>query len=200
VPECFYPLLATWALTGMREREATGLLVEDVNFMRRKIAIRANEFRGVRSGIKNNESVRTIPLVPQLEGILREYLDRYGHRLNRLLFPSERLRQRQGVEGMIVDSRKPLDRVAARVGFRPGDIRTKIFRHSFCAAALQTLDHGAPIARYTVESWMGHGSGEMVSNVYSHLGEVRIRKPHVEFVLEDVPADQLARLRHLRIA
>jgi len=45
---------------------------------------------------------------------------------------------------MVTDLRKALDAVGERAGFGPGEIRTKMFRHTFCAAALQLLDRGAP--------------------------------------------------------
>ena len=55
------------------------------------------------------------------------------------------------------------------------------FRHTYCAARLQTLDRGAPVSRYTVSRELGHGSEEMVRRVYAHLGDVRHRSDVVEF-------------------
>jgi len=42
--------------------------------------------------------------------------------------------------------RKLLDAVAIRAGPKPGEIRSKMFRHTYCAAQLQTVDQGAPMA------------------------------------------------------
>ena len=67
-----------------------------------------------------------------------------NHPPNRLLFPS----YRTGQEAMVTDFRKLLDAVAVRAGWKPGEIRSKMFRHSYCAARLQTLDQGAPVSEY----------------------------------------------------
>ncbi len=58
------------------------------------------------------------------------------------------------------------------------------FRHTYCAARLQTLDRGAPVSLYTVSRELGHGSEEMVRRVYSHLGSVRHRSDVVEYRVE----------------
>jgi hypothetical protein len=47
---------------------------------------------------------------------------------------------------------KPLDAVTEKVGWKAGEIRSKMFRHTYCAARLQTLDNGAPVSPYTVAS------------------------------------------------
>ena len=60
-----------------------------------------------------------MPLWPQLAEILSDYIGKYGGRLNRLLFPSERLLAR-GREDMITDSNKMLDRLGSRASFQPG--------------------------------------------------------------------------------
>ena len=44
----------------------------------------------------------------------------------------------------------------------PGKIRTKIFRHTYCAARLQTLDQGFPISTYTVARKLGHGGDSLI--------------------------------------
>jgi hypothetical protein len=59
-----------------------------------------------------------------------------------------------------------------------------VFRHTWTAARLQTLDRGAPVSVYTVARELGHGSEEMVRRVYAHVGTVRHRSEVVEFRLE----------------
>ncbi|HZG42230.1 MAG TPA: site-specific integrase, partial [Longimicrobium sp.] len=141
MPECGYALLAFIALTGCRMREAFGIEVEDVDFTRRVIRIHPNSWRR----LKTPRSARVVPLWPQLAEILSEYLGAFGSRLNRLLFPSERLLA-CGREGLITDSRKMLDRLGSRVGFQPGEVRWNKLRHGYATARLQTLDNGAPVA------------------------------------------------------
>ena len=111
----------------------------------------------------------------------------------RLLFPSFA----SGEEAPLRESRRLLDRVAKRVGWKAGEIRHRLFRHTYCAARLQTLDHGAPVSLYTVSRELGHGSEEMVRRVYSHLGTVRHRSEVAEFRAEQhfgLLGDQLVRL------
>lgn len=100
--------------------------------------------------------------------------------LGRLLFPSPL----SGPETRITDFRKSLDAVAVRAAWKAGEVRSKAFRHTYCAARLQTLDRGAPVSPYTVGRELGHGGTSMVDRVYSHLGQVRHRSEVVEFRVE----------------
>ena len=82
---------------------------------------------------------------------------------------------------MLTDVRKLLDRLAARVGWTRCEIRTRLFRHTYCAARLQTLDAGAPVSIYTVARELGHQADEMVKRIYAHLGATRHRSHVVEY-------------------
>jgi integrase len=59
-----------------------------------------------------------------------------------------------------------------------------MFRHTYCAARLQTLDGGAPVLLFTVSRERGHTLPAMVQRVYSHLGSVRHRSEFVEYRIE----------------
>jgi integrase len=85
---------------------------------------------------------------------------------------------------MLTDWRGTLDRVASRAGWKRGAIRSKMFRHSYCSARLQTLDGGAPVSPFTVSRELGHGSQQMVEDVYSLLGTMRHRTGVVEYRIE----------------
>ncbi len=173
-----HPLLSTFLLTGGRKREVLGLEVADVSFNRCTVAFRPNEWRG----LKTKNARRVVTLFPQLEETLRSYVfDRDEPMPEGLLFPSPR------TGGIIHDMRKALDTIASRAGWRPGDIRTKMFRHTYCAARLQTLDRGAPISPFTVPRELGHGGTSLVENVYGHLGSVRHRSEVVEYRVENHP-------------
>ena len=65
-----------------------------------------------------------------------------------------------------------------------GDLTTRVFRHTWTAARLQTLDRGALISLYTVARELGHGSEEMARRVYAPLGTIRHWSEVVEFRLE----------------
>jgi hypothetical protein len=71
--------------------------------------------------------------------VLGPRLDRGG----RLLFPSFAT----GAEAMLVDVRKLVDRVGVRAGWKAGELTTRVFRHSWMAARLRTLDRGYTVAR-----------------------------------------------------
>jgi integrase len=168
------PLLATYLLTGGRESEVTGLELDDVSLDRRTITFRPNAWRR----LKTPGSHRVVRLWPQLAEILGAYMAwRLVQRGRRLLFPSPWSAE----ERTLVDVRKLLDRVAVRAGLGRGELRTKAFRHTYCAARLQMLDQGAPVSTYTVARELGHESEAMVRRVYAHLGEIRHRSEVVEF-------------------
>jgi len=183
-----HPLLATFALTGGRVSEVLGLEVDDVNRDRGVVTFRPNAWRR----LKTPTSHRSVPLWPQLREILDEYLVTAPP--GRLLFPWFRV----GAEHMCHDFRGSLDTVAERAGWKPGEIRGRIFRHTYTAARLQTLDAGAPVSVYTVAKELGHGGDAMVKQVYGHLGEVRHRAAVVEYRVDQHAAKLADRLAALR--
>jgi len=162
-----------------------------VSFDRKTVTVRPNQWRR----LKTRTSHLVIPLWPQLEEVLRAWV--FGPRLERggsLLVPSW---AGSGPERPLRDIHKLLDRVAARAGLASGGLRSKAFRHTYCATRLQTLDRGAPVSLYTLSRELGHGSEDMVRRVYAHLGDVRHRSEVVEYRFEqhlDRPGDRLQRL------
>jgi integrase len=171
-----YPLVATFLLTGGRRAEVLGLEVSDVSFDRKTITFRPNVHRRLKTGT----SARVVPLWPQLEEILRPYVFGQDRPPTRLLFPARSARG----ECMVTNFDGSLDQLAARAGWQAGEIRTKIFRHTYCAARLQTLDHGAPVSVYSVGRELGHGGEALVRRVYGHLGVVRHRSEVMEYRVE----------------
>jgi integrase len=182
-----YELIATFLLTGGRESEVLGLEVDDVSLDRGVVTFRPNKWRR----LKTASSHRSVPLWPQLRDALERYLAE--HPPGKLLFPS----YRTGEEAMLTDFRKLLDAVAERAGWKAGEIRSKMFRHTYCAARLQTLDAGAPVSTYTVAREMGHGGEAMVRRVYGHLGQVRHRSETVEYRIEQHATKLKGRLEGL---
>lgn len=116
-------------------------------------------------------------LWPQLREILKPWIAERKLAGGRLLFPSVRT----GEEAMVTDCRKLLDAVSARVGFAAREVNLYDFRHTYCAARLQTLDGDAPVSPYTVGTELGHGGVSLVNRVYGHLGTVRHRSNAVEY-------------------
>lgn len=172
-----HALVATALLTGGRPAEVRGLTRADVSFERKTITFRPNRWRR----LKTETSTRTVPLWPQLERILRAYLAGPNKPTGELLFPSLHRRVRGEQEMMLTDVRGALDAVAEIAGWQHGEIRSKMFRHTYCAARLQTLDRGAPVSVYTVAKELGHGGEALIKKVYGHLGVLRHRTEVVEF-------------------
>lgn len=183
-----YELVATFLLTGGRESEVLGLEVSDVSLDRGVVTFRPNTWRR----LKTATSHRSVPLWPQLREILERYL--VERPPSRLLFPGHW----RGREATITDFRKVLDAVAERAGWKAGEVRSKMFRHTYCAARLQTLDQGAAVSPFTVGRELGHGGSALVHRVYGHLGEARDRSAVVEYRIEQHGAKLGDRLRALR--
>jgi len=159
------------------------------SFDRKTVTFRPNAWRR----LKTATSLRVIPLWPQLEAILRRYIFNTKRPPSQLLFPSFRT----GAEAMLTDFRKLLSAVASHVGWKAGEITAKVFRHTYCAARLQTLDGGAPVSVYTVARELGHGGDAMVKRVYGHLGAVRHRAAAVEYRVEQHRTKLKGRLARL---
>lgn len=175
-----FELLATYLLTGGRRSEVLGLEVGDIDFTGKRVQFRPNRWRR----LKNAKSARRVPLWPQLEEVLRAYLNRRtaAEVLGEapacsLLFPGL---TRTGQPGMVRDFRKALA-LAVEGAEISGHVTPKAFRHTYCSARLQTIDRGYPVAEKTVCAELGHGSERMVRDIYGHLGEVRHRAKVVEF-------------------
>lgn len=60
-------------------------------------------------------------------------------------------------------------------------LRSKILRHTYTTARIQTTDNGKPISLWTVAQELGHASINMVQDVYAHLGTIRYRGEEVEY-------------------
>ena len=131
----------------------------------------------------------------QLEEVLRTYVFGSEAPPGRLLFPSTKT----GQEAMICDFRRLLDAIAKRAGWERGQIRSKMFRHTYCAARLQTLDADKPVSEYTVARELGHGGHAMIRRVYAHLGTVRHRSEAVEYRVEQHEKKLGERLSALRL-
>jgi len=162
-------LIGTFLLTGGRRKEVLGLRVADIDFHNKLVRIQPNVHRG----LKRVWSERVVPLWPQLEGMLRPYVEREGLRSNELLFPS-RLGQ------MIRDMRKPLGRISADLGIDPP--RLTKFRHTYATARLQTTDNGKQIALWTVAKELGHKNVARVEDTYGHPSHYRQRGEVVEYL------------------
>ena len=63
-------------------------------------------------------------------------------------------------------------------------VKNHMLRHTYTAARLQALDHGAPVSIFTVGRELGHGGDALVKRIYGHLGELRHRAEVAEYRVE----------------
>lgn len=162
-----YPILevvfAALLYTGGRISEVLGLLVEDIDFERRRVRFRPNRYRR----LKRDRHCRDVELWPPLELLLRHYLARTGLTTG-LLFPS-----RKG--GMIPHFNRRLARCLRHAKLGAGRrISPHTLRHTYTAHLLQTLvptQGGPPAVRpvFEVARRLGHRSSVLVDAVYGHL-------------------------------
>jgi integrase len=173
----FVPLrtvVATLLLTGGRKEEILGLEVRDLDFRRGVVIIRPNEWRDIKAGDE-----RSIPMWPQLAGELKSYMAESGV-VGGLLFPARCARnatQQKKIYGKVY---KQIRDAAALAGITK-HVTPRVFRTTYCAARLQSLDNGHPVAPYTVQREMGHGSMDMINRVYGRLGQFRPRTEGVAY-------------------
>lgn len=97
----------------------------------------------------------------------------------------------------MVASRPLIQRPAGRSSHAP-EPTSRMFRHSYCAARLQTLDRGAPVSEWTVGRELGHGGHTLVRRVYGHLGQIRHRAEVVEYRPEAFRVELAERLTALQ--
>jgi integrase len=194
-----HALIATFLLTGGRQKEVAGLAIRDV---RLDVDIVTFQPHPCHKGgqLKTGAAERTVPLWPQLWEILQGRLEAHRQQPGgEVLFPSPHVT----ADRPLTDLRDLLDRVTVRAGLlslvldpRTGKqartttgqliwsgqrVRTRVFRQTYCAARLQTLDHGRPVSLYTIAQELGHESEEMVRRVYARLGKTRHRADAPEF-------------------
>ena len=169
-----YPLVATAALTGLRKAELLGLMVDDVDLHLKRIFIRPNAHRR----LKTKRATRTTPIWPQLGEILLPYINERSGELDGLLFPSNRF----GADVMLDNVDGSLDKIGDRAGIERPRLHT--FRHSYISARIQTLDGGHPVALFTVAREVGHATTRLIEERYGHLVHVAKRSETVEYRLD----------------
>lgn len=182
-----YPLLAFYLLTGVTESERAGVTVADVRFPgdpefpSGAILIQPNATardEDTRDRLKTEYRERIIPLHAQLAEILGEYLGSVNAPPGPLLFPAH------DSDGTIPlrDWRKQLDQVAVYCGYKPGEIRTRRLRVTYCSHRAYTVDeHGQSITAVKLHAEMGHGSYQMIERRYFRHTRFRAVRPHLEY-------------------
>ena len=163
-----YPILGTFLYTGARLGEVFGLEVADVDVEGGRVLIRPNSWRQ----LKNRHQKRHVPLWPDLRRLLESYLEQWG-RTEGLVFPSPNGGMLGGIRGSL--------KAALRGANIDKRVTLHTLRHTYTAARLQTTDHGAPVAVYTIMKELGHRSFSLIEDVYGHVPQVRHRSAVVEY-------------------
>jgi integrase len=165
-----YVRMAMHLLTGGRGSEVEGLEKADLDFVDGWVWFRPNATRA--NVNKARGTARRVPMWPQLRSILEEYLaGPHAPEGSRLFDGGE--------------FRKWMDKVANQLGWPLIRVRLKVFRVTYASARIQTLDGGAPVSDWTVQQEMGHGSMQMLQQVYVRVGVIRQRRQHVEYRWEE---------------
>ncbi len=176
-PAWIGPLVAAALLTGARQGELFCLQVEDVNLDAAYTRIRPNHWHAAWRGeerLKSDHAPRTVPLWPQLRPILQGHI---GDRRHGPLWPMPNGQPPRDLRGA-------MDRVFGLAGVsKPKGKLWHLFRHTYAAMRLQTLDHGEPVSVYTVAKELGHSSTTLIESTYGHLIQHRenIRLDRVEY-------------------
>jgi integrase len=171
-PGRYRPLLVTGAYTGMRLSEVLGLSWGDVDFTAGVIHVRHQLARG-RRGVpphrippKTRASVREVPLLPQLAGVLRQH--KRNSRFTRgsdYVFATSR-----GTAFLHHNvSKRVLRRAALDAGLdRDGRrVRFHDLRHTFASHLI--IDIRLDVVQ--VSRMLGHARTSMTLDTYSHLFE-----------------------------
>lgn len=184
-----FEVVATFAYTGVRSSELTGLRRDDVDLDRLLLHVRANRWRR----LKSRCAERAIPIFPEFAAILERYLRRGRHSGDDLLFRSPVMAR----ERPMANLRRIFDPLPLPIRLGGGGalpdageklhVRPRLLRHSYCAARLETLDRGAPISPYTVARELGHQGLAMVLRVYADLGSLDHRTEHVSYPRSAMP-------------
>lgn len=154
---CMEVLIGTALLTGGRRDEIFALQVPDLDFDAGLVHFRPNTHYPRR---KSKYATRSVPLWLQVRRILVTHV---GQRESGLVFP--------GLRGKpLHDARGSLDKVFENAKLkRPAGRAWHLFRHTYTAMRLQTLDHGEPVSLFTVARELGHGSVQLIEETYGHL-------------------------------
>ena len=148
-------LVATLAYSGMRTGEARGLQWKDIDFENHLISVERswNKYNGL-DDPKSKASRRAVPLLPHLEGILRDFYKRQGSPAkDAFLF----LNGKRPLE-----IRRRFETALKKEGLRHCTVHS--LRHGFASLL---LSRGASIM--AVQRCLGHGSATLTLNVYAHL-------------------------------
>ncbi len=163
-------VLKTFLLTGLRNSEMCGLRWSDVDFVNKVIHVRRNRIFQQQYGIyekapKTKTSIRDIPLVPELENDLKEYMKWF------IEADKDFMTKLDTYYIAATHTREPLHphtpyHWLSKLEVANGLKRVSChgLRHTFCSIL---LSKNVPIQ--TVSKYLGHSDSTVTLKVYSHF-------------------------------
>lgn len=142
------------AFSGLRRGEALALIWRDVDFAREVVRVRANWSYGQLVSTKGGR-VRSVPLIPQLAGSLKQFRD--GLAVADLDDPVFSNEIGERLDGSAL--RRRFIAARDRAGLRP--LRLHDLRHTFASLA---IDIASPVE---VQAWAGHRDARTTAR-YTH--------------------------------
>jgi integrase len=155
-PERYHALVVSLVGLGLRIGEACGLLVTDVDFLRKTVHVRQQRRPGGELGkLKTASSGRDIPADDAVLAALAEQIRRWP-RADEVIFSS--------VTGRALN-RSAAGHAFARTAKATGiEVSPHSMRHYFGASLIS-----AGVSVVAVSRWLGHSSPAITYGVYSHL-------------------------------
>lgn len=159
------PVVAVLAYAGLRWGEVCGLEVDEV---RRGIALGVLDVTSdSERSVKTRQSIRRIPLAPELQRILEDYCRRVP-RLAGPLFADVRA---DGTAVRMTCRRRSFDSIAAALGMAPKAVRPRRLRVSF--ATYRAACENVSVVDLAGE--MGHSGLDLLGRTYARARMTRLR-------------------------
>jgi integrase len=162
-PERYRALVVLAAGTGLRQGEAFGLTVPNVDFLRRRLDVvqqllLIQNRPPVLAPPKTDASVRSIPLPQSVADALARHLERFPPNDNQLVFTNER--------GEPISRTRFSDpwRKAVKAANAPAGTGFHSLRHYYASLLIR---HGESVK--VVQARLGHASAAETLDTYSHL-------------------------------
>jgi integrase len=165
------PILLTATFTGLRASELRGLRWPDIDLVKGELHVRqrADRFR-VLGPPKSAGSRRTVPLLPMVVNVLREWRLACPPSTADLVFPANR--DRPMALAVIIDMWQPAQVAAGVVGKDGGAKYSGLhaLRHFYASWCInRKADGGLELPIKVVQGRLGHAGIQMTADRYGHL-------------------------------
>ena len=179
-----YPLVFFMLRTGCRFSEARALTWDDVNFEEHYISInhifnQTPEKGWFATSPKTKSSIRNVPMIPELESLLREILERqiknniydnysidgYEHLVFLTLHGDMFINQCTGRKLKAITESYNKER-SVESGITMPSLATHMFRHTYCTRLCENN-----VNVKTIQSIMGHSNIAITLDIYTKISE-----------------------------